>query len=153
MALWYGKWQHSLTCNTHVYPQVEIRKTVTHFLSSSDTRRFRISFVKYAREKILWQFWPSSRKLKPRRDHVLEGLIAAVCERNSNGGVLLALPAWCADQGLCICRASIYLSICPIQRPHVAAARLLLCALRAEDIARLLHGRRQMRAVPRYQLT
>ena len=52
-------------------------------------------------------------------------------------------------------RPSVCLSVCPIIRPpHSAAAGLLLCARRAGDIDRLLHGRpagvqQQMRAVSR----
>ena len=61
---------------------------------------------------------------------------------------ILALPTYrlCAEQGLCICRASVrpsvcrLLSVCPIRPPH-AAAGLLLWARRPGDIDRLLHGK------------
>jgi len=59
-----------------------------------------------------------------------------------------------AEQGLCICRASIRPSV----RLSVPAGGFLLWARAARDIDRLLHGAQQsisvrMRAVPRCQRT
>jgi len=78
--------------------------------------------------------------------------------------LLLALPAWYAEQGPSNCRASVCLSVRPVTRPpDAAAAGLLLWTRQAGDINRLLHSRRssaaapqhgaqqQMRAVPRCQ--
>ena len=110
------------------------RRTVNHIVDTCPLTKFEggPNLLHEADDNAV--MWLESTATSTRAKYInLHDLFPNLCF------VLLALPTYCAERGLCNGPVSVCLSVCPICRPlQQRTAGLLLSARRAGDVDRLL---------------